>query len=87
MPGSQASGKVANREVRTEVSQTAVSVLTPYRVRGRLNRNYIQRLLGRIRYHMLPKSNTSKGDSAEIVDVAGIDTRIFVLPREGSNCT
>ena len=26
--GSKASGKVANREVRTEVSQTAVSVLT-----------------------------------------------------------
>ena len=61
-----------------EVSQTAVSVL---------NRNYIQRLLGRMRYHMLPKSKTSKEDSTEIVDVAGIDTRIFVLPREGSNCT
>ena len=45
---SEASGKVANREVRTEVSQTAVSVLT--------NRNYIQRPLGRMRYHMLPKS-------------------------------
>ncbi len=36
VPGSQASGKVANCEVRTEVSQTAVSVLT--------NRNHIQRL-------------------------------------------
>ena len=48
VPGSQASGKVANCEVRTEVSQTAVSVLT--------NRNHIQRLLGRMRYHMLPKS-------------------------------
>ena len=34
--GSKASGKVANRDVRTEVSQTAVSVLT--------NRNYIPRL-------------------------------------------
>ena len=45
---SQASGKVANREVRTEVSQTVVSVLT--------NRNYIQRPSGRMRYHMLPKS-------------------------------
>ena len=39
--GSEASGKVANREVRTEVSQTAVSVLT--------NRNYIPRLYGRMR--------------------------------------
>jgi len=48
VPGSQASGKVANCEVGTEVSQTAVSVLT--------NRNYIRRLLGRMRYHMLPKS-------------------------------
>ena len=45
VPGSQASGKVANCEVGTEarlparqVSQTAVSVLTPYQVRGRLNR-------------------------------------------------
>ena len=36
VPGSEASGKVVNREVRTEVSQTAVSVLT--------NRNHIQRL-------------------------------------------
>ena len=74
VPGSQASGKVANCEVRTEVSQTAVSVLT--------NRNYILMLLGRMRYHLLPKSNTSKEVSTEIVDVAGIDTRIFALPRE-----
>ncbi len=79
VPGSQASGKVANCEVRTEVSQTAVSVLT--------NRNYIQRLLGRMRYHMLPKSNPSKEDSTEMVDVAAIGTRIFTLPREVSNCT
>ena len=49
---SEASGKVANRKVRTEVSQTAVSVLT--------NRNYIRRPLGRMRYHMLPKSNPLK---------------------------
>lgn len=76
---SKASGKVANREVRTEVSRTAVSVLT--------NRNYIQRLLGRMRYHMLPNSKTSKEDSAEIVDAAGIGTRILTLPREISNCT
>ena len=41
VPGSQASGKVVNREVGTEVSQTAVSELT--------NRNHIQRLLGRMR--------------------------------------
>ena len=64
---------VTNREVRTEarlparqVSQTAVSVLTPYQVRGRLNRNYIQRPSGRMRYHMLPKSNPSKEDSTEM---------------------
>src|SRR5210317_1964238 len=75
---SEASGKVANREVRTEVSQTAVSVLT--------NRNYIQRPLGRMRYHMLPKSNPSKEDSAEMVDVAAIGTRIFTLPREVFRC-
>ena len=79
VPGSQVSGKVANCEVRTEVSQTAVSVLT--------NRNYIRRLLGRMRYHMLPKSKALKRDCTEIVDVAGIDTRIFTLPREISNCT
>ena len=84
VPGSQASGKVANCEVGTEVSQTAVSVLT--------NRNYIRRLLGRMRYHMLPKSKAflvflERKDSTEIVDVAGIDTRIFTLPREVSNCT
>ena len=36
VPGSQVSGKVAKCELRTEVSQTAVSVLT--------NRNHIQRL-------------------------------------------
>ena len=41
VPGSQASGKVVYREVSTEVSQTAVSVLT--------NRNHIERLLGRMR--------------------------------------
>ena len=58
--------KVASWEVRTEVSQAAVSVLTPYRVQGRLNRNYIRRLLGRMRYHMLPKSKALKGDSTEI---------------------
>ena len=71
---SQASGKVANREVRTEVSQTAMFVLT--------NRNYIRRPLGRMRYHMLPKSKLSKEDSTEMVDVAGINIRIFTLPRE-----
>jgi hypothetical protein len=70
VPGSQASGKVAICEVRTEVSQTAVSV-------SRWNReNYILRLLGLMRYHMLPKSKTLKRDCTEIVDVAGIDTRI-----------
>ena len=84
---SQASGKLAYREVGSEVSQTAVSVLTPIFMRGRLNRNYILRPLGRMRYHMLPKSKALKGDSTEIVDVAGIDTRIFALPREISNCT
>ena len=42
VPGSQASGKVVNREVGTEVSQTAVSVPT--------NRNYIRRPSGRMRY-------------------------------------
>ena len=41
----------------------------------------IRRLLGRMRYHMLPKSKTLKGDSTEIVDVAAIDTRIFALSR------
>jgi len=30
--GSKASGKVANREVRTEVSQTAVSVLYSFSI-------------------------------------------------------
>lgn len=39
-----------------------------------------------MRYHMLPKSNTSKEDSTEMVDVAGIDTGIFTLPREVSLC-
>ena len=34
---------------------------------------------------MLPKSNSSKGDSTEMVDVAAIGTRIFTLPREVSN--
>ena len=63
---SEASGKVANREVRTEVSQTAVSVLT--------NRNYIQRPSGRMRYHMLPKSKSSKEGCTEMVDVAAIGT-------------
>jgi hypothetical protein len=38
-----------------------------------------------MRYHMLPKSNPSKEDSTEMVDVAGIDTRMFTLPREVSN--
>ena len=52
-----------------------------------MNRNYILRLLGRMRYHMLPKSKTSKEDNTKIVDVAGIDIRIFILPREISNCT
>jgi hypothetical protein len=33
----------------------------------------------------MPKSNTSKEASTEIVDVAGIDTRMFTLPREVSN--
>ncbi len=79
VPGSKASGKLVWSDPYSEVSQTAVSVLT--------NRNYIQRLLGRMRYHMLPKSKALKGDSTEIVDVAGIDTRIFALPREISNCT
>ncbi len=74
VPGSQASGKLVHREVCSEVSQTAVSVLT--------NRNYIRRLLGRMRYHMLPKSKTLKRASTEIVDVAAIGTRIFTLPRE-----
>ncbi len=78
-PRSKASGKVVWSDPSTEVSQPVVFVLT--------NRNYILRLLGRMRYHMLPKSNTSKEASTEIVDVAGIDTRIFILPREVSNCT
>ena len=50
------------------------------------DRNYIRGLLGPIWYHMLPKSSSSK--EAEMVDVAGIDTRIlacrqgrFTLPR------
>ena len=41
---------------------------------------------------MLPKSKAflvflERKDSTEIVDVAGIDTRIFALPREVSNHT
>ena len=36
---------------------------------------------------MLLKPNTSLEASTEIVDVAAIDTRIFILPREVSNCT
>ena len=71
---SQASGKLVCCEASSEVSQTAVSVLT--------NRNYILRPSGRMRYHMLPKSKTSKEERTEVVDVAGIDTRIFTLPRE-----
>ena len=90
---SQASGKVANCEVRTEVSQTAVSVLT--------NRNYIPRPSGRMRYHMLPKSKASKEECTEVRterkeniqwiflvtgrvagSVAAIGTGIFTLPRE-----
>ena len=44
-----------------------------------------------VRRHMLPKSK-ALGDllnreSTEIVDLARIDTRIFILPREVSNCT
>ena len=75
VPGSQVSGKLVHREVCSEVSQTAVSVLT--------NRNYIRRLLGRMRYHMLPKSKAfsfflERKDSTEIVDVAAIGTRIFL---------
>jgi hypothetical protein len=35
-----------------------------------------------MRYHMLPKPKPSKEDSTEMVDVAGIDTRIFTLPGE-----
>ena len=46
------------------------------------NRNYILRPSGRMRYHMLPKSKAPEGDRTEMVDVAGIDTRIFTLPRE-----
>jgi len=41
VPRSQASGKVVWSNLSTEVSQTAVSVLT--------NRNHIERLLGRMR--------------------------------------
>ena len=41
---SKASGKVVIGNDGTEVSRTAVSVLTPHQVRGRLNRNQIQRL-------------------------------------------
>ncbi|MFT6204728.1 MAG: hypothetical protein ACI9V1_002644 [Spirosomataceae bacterium] len=33
---------------------------------------------------MLPKSKTLKRGSTKIVDVAGIDKRIFALPREVS---
>ena len=36
---------------------------------------------------MLPKSKALKEDSAEMVDIAAIDTRIFILPREVSDCT
>ena len=56
VPGSQASGKVANCEVRIEpacgrqVSQTAMFVPTPLQARGRLDRNYIRRLSGRMRW-------------------------------------
>lgn len=39
---------------------------------------------------MLPKSKAlidlSKGERTEIVDVAEIHTRIFILPREVSRC-
>ena len=84
---SQASGKVVWGDPCTEVSQTAVSVLTPFQARGRLDRNYIQRPSGRMRYHMMPKSNSSKEGCTEMVDVAAIGTRIFTLPREISNHT
>jgi len=36
VPGSEVSGKVVWSDPCTEVSQTTVSVLTPYQVRGRL---------------------------------------------------
>ena len=85
VPGSQVSGKLVHREVCSEVSQTAVSVLTPFQALGRLDRNYIQRPSGRMRYHMLPKSKSSKEGCTEMVDVAAIGTRIFTLPREVSN--
>ncbi|WP_146613774.1 hypothetical protein [Algoriphagus yeomjeoni] len=43
-----------------------------------------------MRYHMLPKSkapfDSSSGERTEIVDVAGIHTRIFILPGEISGC-
>ena len=74
VPGSEASGKVVIGDDGTEVSQTAVSVLT--------NRNYILRPSGRMRYHILPKSNTSKEDSTEMVDVAGIDTSLHAAGRD-----
>ena len=48
VPRSQASGKVVWSDPSNEVSQTSVSVLTPNQVEGRLNRNYLQRLLGRM---------------------------------------
>ena len=49
VPVSKVSGKVVWGDPSTEVSQTTVSVLTPNRVEGRLNRNHIQRLSGRMR--------------------------------------
>ena len=41
VPGSQASGKVVSGDAGTEVSQVAVSVLTPHPIEGKLNRYYI----------------------------------------------
>jgi len=73
VPGSQASGKVANCEVGTEarlparqVSQTAVSVLILRLRSGQAEKKLHTELLGRMRYHMLPKSKAMKGDSTEI---------------------
>jgi len=40
-----------------------------------------------VRYHIMAKSNTLKRESSEIVDMAALGTRIFILPREISVIT
>ena len=81
---------VANREVRTEVSQTAVSVLILRFHSGQAEQKLHTEA---IRSDEVPHAAEvqsfpfilERKVSTEMVDVAAIGTRIFTLPREVSN--